>query len=66
LTIENEVIPNFDKRIGKAIELSDGYLDLTSEGELYKYLDGIHLHRESAKEVSIKIANWIKEGNQVN
>jgi hypothetical protein len=66
LTIENEVIPNFDQRIGKAIELSDGYLDLTSEGELYKYLDGIHLHKGSAKEVSTKIANWIKETNQVN
>ena len=58
--IENQLIPNFNARINYAIELSDGYLDMSSENALYTYTDGIHLDKKSSEKVSLKIANWIK------
>ena len=58
--IENQLIPNFNDQINFAIEVSDGYLDLTNENALHTYTDGIHLDKKSSKEVSLTIASWIK------
>lgn len=60
MAIENELMPQFDSVINNAIELSDGYLDLTIKNDAFTYTDGNHLYKESGKEVSELIANWIK------
>lgn len=59
MVIENELMPEFDSVINNAIELSDGYLDLTIKNDAFTYTDGNHLYKASGKEVSELIANWI-------
>lgn len=61
LKIENELIDDFDNYIQTAIRNSEGYLDLTNDNQSYRYTDGNHLYKSSGKEVSILVANWIKE-----
>ena len=61
MSIENEMMPNFNSVIKEAITLSDDYLDLTIYNDEYLYTDGNHLYKSSGKEVSENIANWIKE-----
>lgn len=58
--IEEELMPNFNEIIDPITQKTEGYLDMTSENNLYKYTDGNHLWKESAKLVSEKIAKWIK------
>ena len=60
MQIENELMPNFDRLIDEAITQSNDYLDLTNQNEKYTYIDGNHLFKDSGKEVSELIANWIK------
>jgi hypothetical protein len=59
MTIENELMPNFDSKIRAAILLSKDYLDLTKENSSFTYTDGNHLYKKSGAVVSEKIANWI-------
>lgn len=61
LAIENELMPYFDEVIKEAIHTSKDYLDLTKSNNIFEYTDGNHLYKTSGKEVSIIIANWIKE-----
>lgn len=59
MQIEQRLLPNFNKRIEKAVAKSSGYLDLTNENNQYHYIDGIHLSKKSGQQVSEKIAKWI-------
>jgi hypothetical protein len=60
LKIENELMPNFEGIINEVAPLTNGYLNMTPDNHLYKCTDGNHLYKESGKEVSEKIALWIK------
>lgn len=64
MVVENALMPKFDSVIGNAIEISDGYLDLTKLNSSFRYTDGNHLHKTSGKKISKIIANWIKEKEQ--
>lgn len=57
--LEMAFMPDFDSKIQRAISLSDGYNDLTLLNETYVYTDGNHLYKNSGKEVSNFIADWI-------
>jgi len=59
LSIENELMPRFDDKISKAIQLADGYLDMTPNNMNYIFTDGNHLHKSSGVHASKAIANWI-------
>ncbi|EPR66228.1 hypothetical protein [Cyclobacterium qasimii] len=61
MEIEKELMPDFDLTISEAIDLSDGYLDMTPQNDLYNYTDGNHLYSQSGEKVSMIIANWILE-----
>ena len=63
--IEEEFMPEFDLNIKRAINKSTGYLDMTLENAEYKYLDGNHLYKDSGKEVSKKIRNWISKQQRI-
>ncbi len=63
-TIELEAYPNFNGMIASVIEISDGYLDLTSENSSYMYTDGNHLYKESSKLISKKIGAWIADSSK--
>ena len=58
--IEQELMFDFNDKINQIVQLSDGYLDMTNENNLYQFIDGNHLWKESGKLVSQKIAEWIK------
>lgn len=58
--MEQEIMPNFNEIVYPVTQLSDGYLDMSVENDLYEYTDGNHLWKESGKVVSEKIARWIK------
>ena len=60
LAIEQTYMNDFDNRISKAIQASDGYLDFSDKVLDYQYTDGLHLYKDSGKEVSKEIALWIK------
>ncbi|WP_452225896.1 hypothetical protein [Lacinutrix cladophorae] len=59
MEIENELMPRFDNDIEEALDLSDGYLDLTEKNSDFSYTDGNHLHKSSGKIVSKIVATWI-------
>ena len=59
MQIEQELMPDFNLRIRKAVETADGYLDLTSLNEVLSYTDGNHLDNISSKKVSEKVGEWI-------
>jgi len=64
MELENKFMPNFDKRIQAAVELSDGYYDLTPRNSDFEYTDGNHLYKESSKKVTQEIASWIEAMRQ--
>lgn len=64
MEIENGLMNDFDLKINEAINLSDGYLDLTPQNRLYKYTDGNHLYTDSGEKVSQIIAKWISDNNK--
>jgi hypothetical protein len=66
MEIEDELTPNFESKIKEAIDLSNGYLDLTPQNDLFDYTDGNHLHKSSAEKVSTIVALWIKETMPAN
>jgi hypothetical protein len=62
LTSDDSVVPNFNElMIRLSQDTSAPYYDMSGENENYRYVDGIHLYRDSSKEVTKKIALWIKE-----
>ena len=58
--IEQVLMPSFNEIIYPITKIAHGYLDMTNENQLYKYVDGNHLWKESGKLVSEKIAKWIE------
>lgn len=62
--IEAELIPDFDLKINDlANEEELLYLNLINSGTKFTFIDGIHLSKDSAKEVSRKVGEWIFETN---
>ncbi len=59
MEIERQLMPNFDQDIQMAIDLSSGYLDMSSNNGIYEYTDGVHLTKESGMVVSEKIGEWM-------
>jgi hypothetical protein len=62
--IEQELMPDFDRKISEVVTITDGYIDMTKENESYQYIDGNHLYKESGKLVSAKIGKWITESRK--
>jgi hypothetical protein len=60
MAIEDELMPDFNNKIQKAVESSNGYLNLTSYNKEMSYTDGNHLDLKSAKHVSEKVKNWVQ------
>ena len=61
LKIDNELLPNFDLKIKKLSNLTQGYLDLNTNNTEFEYTDGNHLYKDSGRTVSKIVANWISE-----
>jgi hypothetical protein len=64
LEIEKEYSPNFDDLMRESIAKSNGYLDLTKSDDHFFFTDGNHLWKDSAINISNKIAAWIKMDKQ--
>ena len=55
------VVPEFTElMLTLSRDIHVPYLDLSHENTEYTYTDGIHLYKESAWEVSERVARWIK------
>jgi hypothetical protein len=64
MEIENNYMPDFNLKIKDHINMSDGYIDLTSKNSKYLYHDGNHLYKTSSNLVSKEIALRILRNNQ--
>ncbi len=64
LEIENKIMPDFEDKISAAINHSSGYYNFTTTGHLYSYTDGNHLYKTSGYDISVLIAELIKNGNK--
>jgi len=60
MKIENEYMTDFDSKIKSVVLETANYFDMTHLNDNYKYTDGMHLDKKSAKEVSKIIAEWIQ------
>ena len=60
LALETEFDPLFEERMQQLAPKTAGYLDLTPQGDRFRYTDGNHLATVSAPEVSRKVAVWMK------
>ncbi|MFT6167283.1 MAG: hypothetical protein ACJASF_001981 [Vicingaceae bacterium] len=60
LKIEEGLVPQFTSKIQDAIQLSDGYFDMTKMEKKYYFTDGNHLEKSSSNIASMNIAQWIK------
>lgn len=59
-TLEQERFPEFDRLVRKRfLPLAEGYLDLMPRTYEFRYTDGNHLYRESAREVSRMVGEWM-------
>ena len=64
LDLDNKLIPDFNEKISNiSADLNVPYLDLTPLSDKFDYTDGNHLYKESGKEVSRLIGEWIKREN---
>ena len=61
LTIEQQYMPDFNEKISNAILKSKGYLDFSTLDNEYRYTDGNHLTKTSAKKVTQNIGEWIRD-----
>ncbi|MDC8001697.1 hypothetical protein POV26_11670 [Aequorivita todarodis] len=60
--IETELLPDFDEKIEElAKTTSVPYLSLMNSDTKFTFTDGIHLYRDSAKEVSAEVGEWISK-----
>lgn len=60
--IDNLLMPEFNRKmleLGNNMEVP--FLDLTDCNDAYEYTDGNHLYRQSARVVSERIAEWVKQ-----
>ncbi len=59
--IDTSVIPDFQEIINTVSEETGApFYDLYPENSNYQYTDGIHLTKDSAAEVTIRIGEWIR------
>ena len=61
LSIEQQYMPDFNEKISNAILKSKGYLDFSTLDNEYRYTDGNHLTKTSAKKVTQNIGEWISD-----
>lgn len=61
MDIENQLMPDFEQKIEGVIHIADGYYDFTTANNSYTYVDGNHLYKVSGRQVSMEIANLIKQ-----
>lgn len=61
LEIENEFMPDFNKKIQTLIPITYGYLDMTLQNDKFEYVDGNHIYKESGEQVTKDISSWIKK-----
>lgn len=61
MKLEQEMMPDFQDKLDLLIPQVDAYLDLTTHNAEYSYLDGTHLDVASGKQLSHKLADWIKK-----
>mgnify|MGYP000926467929 CR=1 FL=1 len=59
MEIENSLMPDFNSKINEILIPTEGYLDLTTNNNLFDYTDGVHLYKESGKQVTDEISKWI-------
>lgn len=65
LKLENKYMPEFDSIIRNiAISNNVSFFNFVTEKSNYYFTDGNHLHKESAKQVSISIAQLIKANSK--
>ena len=60
LTIENNLMSDFDLKIKSIINQSSGYYDFTKQSQSFTYTDGNHLYKDSGYKISTIIAELIK------
>jgi len=60
MEIENELMPDFNKKINDIVPFTDGYLDMTTQNMKYNYTDGNHLYKKSGEVVTKEIIHWIQ------
>lgn len=58
--IEEELMPDFNKKIEELALFTEGYYDMTSLNSSFVYTDGNHLYKKSGQEVSLKLSLWIQ------
>ena len=61
MEVENDLIPDFDDKMMKISNFSNGYFDMTPFNDYFIYVDGVHLHKESGEIASKMISDWIKK-----
>jgi hypothetical protein len=60
--IEAELVPEFDKKIEELAKMASvPYLNLMNSDTKFTFTDGIHLYKDSAKEVSAEVGRWISK-----
>ena len=60
--IEARLLPDFDKKIDElAKSEAVPYLNLMNSDTKFTFTDGIHLYKDSAKDVSAEVGNWISK-----
>lgn len=60
--IETRLLPNFDEKIDKlAKSAAVPYLNLMNSDTKFTFTDGIHLYKDSAKDVSAEVGKWISK-----
>ncbi|WP_047550693.1 hypothetical protein [Psychroserpens sp. Hel_I_66] len=65
LELEDILKPDFDELMNTfALQLDIEYFNFSKEGNSYSYSDGHHLLPDSAKELSLQIANKIKQSKE--
>jgi hypothetical protein len=61
IKIEDELYPDFEDEMSKISQhMNVPYLTFSKDGDNFIYTDGNHLYKDSATEVSITVAEWIK------
>lgn len=59
--VEDSFMPNLEEVLHEAIAESNGYLDMSDSGSRFTYVDGSHLYKGSADDVTRRIGEWIRE-----
>lgn len=61
MKVENKLMPDFTDKLADIIPLTKGYWDMTAYNSQFDYTDANHLYKQSGKEVTRMVAEWINE-----